>query len=108
MTVSIALTARSSLPSIFTDSTPEVPTTVSTMETETDRKRLRQAAEVKRILQMPENVTKLTDIGAVPSPMTPDQFTAFIAAVVLFGVGSGPVVHADNYGPRGGQIGRIP
>lgn len=40
----------------------------------------KMAAEVKRILQMPENVTKLTDIGAVPSPMTPDQFTAFIAA----------------------------
>lgn len=36
------------------------------------------ATEVKRILEMPENVTKLTDIGAVPSPMTPDQFTDFI------------------------------
>jgi tripartite-type tricarboxylate transporter receptor subunit TctC len=40
----------------------------------------RMAAEVKRILDMPETVTKLTDIGAVPSPMTPDQFTAFIAS----------------------------
>lgn len=39
----------------------------------------RMAAEVKRILDMPETVTKLTDIGAVPSPMTPDQFTVFIA-----------------------------
>lgn len=37
------------------------------------------SAEVKRILEMPENVSKLTEIGAVPSPMTPDQFTAFIA-----------------------------
>lgn len=37
------------------------------------------AAEVKRILEMPDNVKKLTEIGAVPSPMTPDQFTAFIA-----------------------------
>ncbi|MES2752499.1 MAG: tripartite tricarboxylate transporter substrate binding protein [Pseudomonadota bacterium] len=37
------------------------------------------AAEVKRILELPDNVKKLTDIGAVPSPMTPDQFTAFIA-----------------------------
>ncbi|HAP47246.1 MAG TPA: MFS transporter [Afipia sp.] len=39
----------------------------------------RMAAEVKRILEMPDTVTRLTDIGAVPSPMTPDQFTAFIA-----------------------------
>jgi len=39
----------------------------------------KMAAEMKRILEMPETVTKLTDIGAVPSPMTPDQFTAFIA-----------------------------
>lgn len=40
----------------------------------------KMAAEVKRILEMPDTVTKLTEIGAVPSPMTPDQFTAFIAA----------------------------
>lgn len=40
----------------------------------------KMAAELKRILQMPDTVTKLTEIGAVPSPMTPDQFTAFIAA----------------------------
>lgn len=40
----------------------------------------RMAAEVKRILEMPDTVVKLTDIGAVPSPMTPDQFTAFIAS----------------------------
>ncbi|MBN9584063.1 MAG: tripartite tricarboxylate transporter substrate binding protein [Afipia sp.] len=39
----------------------------------------KMAAEVKRILEMPDTVAKLTDIGAVPSPMTPDQFTAFIA-----------------------------
>lgn len=47
---------------------PEVPPIVDKM-----------AAEVKRILEMPDTVTKLTDIGAVPSPMTPDQFTTFIA-----------------------------
>lgn len=40
----------------------------------------RMAAEVKRILEMPDTVVKLTDIGAVPSPMTPDQFMAFIAS----------------------------
>lgn len=37
------------------------------------------AAEVKRILEVPENKQKLMDIGAVASPMTPDEFTAFIA-----------------------------
>lgn len=37
------------------------------------------AAEVKRILEVPENKQKLMDIGAVASPMTPDAFTAFIA-----------------------------
>jgi tripartite-type tricarboxylate transporter receptor subunit TctC len=37
------------------------------------------AAEVKRILEIPENKQKLMDIGAVASPMTPDAFTAFIA-----------------------------
>ena len=40
----------------------------------------KMSAEVKRILELPDTVAKLTDIGAVPSPMTPDQFTAFIAA----------------------------
>jgi tripartite-type tricarboxylate transporter receptor subunit TctC len=40
----------------------------------------KMAAEVKRILEMPETVTKLTEIGAVPSPMTPDQFAGFIAS----------------------------
>ncbi len=39
----------------------------------------KMSAEVKRILEMPDTVTRLTDIGAVPSPMTPDQFTTFIA-----------------------------
>ncbi len=37
------------------------------------------AAEVKRILEIPENKQKLMEIGAVASPMTPDEFTAFIA-----------------------------
>ena len=37
------------------------------------------AAEVKRILDVPENKQKLVDIGAVASPMTPEEFTAFIA-----------------------------
>jgi tripartite-type tricarboxylate transporter receptor subunit TctC len=37
------------------------------------------AAEVKRILDLPENKEKLMQIGAVASPMTPDDFTAFIA-----------------------------
>ncbi|MEH2511387.1 tripartite-type tricarboxylate transporter receptor subunit TctC [Nitrobacteraceae bacterium AZCC 1564] len=40
----------------------------------------KMAAEVKRILEMPETVSKLTEIGAVPSPMTPDEFTSFIAS----------------------------
>jgi tripartite-type tricarboxylate transporter receptor subunit TctC len=38
------------------------------------------AAEVKRILDLPQNKQKLTEIGAVASPMTPEQFSAFIAA----------------------------
>ena len=38
------------------------------------------AADVKRILEIPENKQKLMEIGAVASPMTPDAFTAFIAA----------------------------
>ena len=37
------------------------------------------AAEVKGMLETPANAQKLTEIGAVPSPMTPEQFTAFIA-----------------------------
>ncbi len=36
------------------------------------------AAEVKRIFEMPEVQKTLTDVGAVPSPMTPEEFTAFI------------------------------
>jgi tripartite-type tricarboxylate transporter receptor subunit TctC len=38
------------------------------------------AAEVKRILELPAVQKSLADVGAVPSPMTPEQFTAFIAA----------------------------
>jgi tripartite-type tricarboxylate transporter receptor subunit TctC len=38
------------------------------------------AAEVKRIFEAPEVQRNLTEIGAVPSPMTPEQFIAFIAA----------------------------
>jgi len=38
------------------------------------------AAEVKRIFEQPAVQKSLSDVGAVPSPMTPDQFTAFIAA----------------------------
>jgi tripartite-type tricarboxylate transporter receptor subunit TctC len=38
------------------------------------------AAEVKRIFEAPELQTKLKEIGAVPAPMTPEQFTQFIAA----------------------------
>ena len=37
------------------------------------------AAEMKRMLEMPENKPKLMEIGAVASPMTPDEFAAFIA-----------------------------
>lgn len=36
------------------------------------------AAAVKEMLETPDNAKKLSDIGAVPSPMTPDQFAAFI------------------------------
>jgi tripartite-type tricarboxylate transporter receptor subunit TctC len=36
------------------------------------------AAAVKEMLGNPENAKKLSDIGAVPSPMTPEQFAAFI------------------------------
>lgn len=38
------------------------------------------AAEVKRIFEAPEQQKTLRDVGAVPSPMTPEQFTAFITA----------------------------
>ena len=37
-------------------------------------------AEVRRIVELPEVKSKLTEIGAVPSPMTPEEFTAFIKA----------------------------
>jgi tripartite-type tricarboxylate transporter receptor subunit TctC len=38
------------------------------------------AAEVKRIVELPELQKTLFEVGAVPSPMTPEQFAAFIAA----------------------------
>ena len=38
------------------------------------------AAEVKRIFEAPETQTKLREIGAVPSAMTPERFVEFIAA----------------------------
>jgi tripartite-type tricarboxylate transporter receptor subunit TctC len=38
------------------------------------------AAEVKRILELPDVVKKLSDIGAKPSPMTPEEFTKFVDA----------------------------
>ena len=38
------------------------------------------SAEVKRIFEQPAVQKNLSDIGAVPSPMSPDQFRAFIAA----------------------------
>jgi tripartite-type tricarboxylate transporter receptor subunit TctC len=38
------------------------------------------AAEVKRIFEAPEVQKNLQEVGAVPSPMTPEQFVAFIAA----------------------------
>ena len=37
-------------------------------------------AEVKRILDLPEVKAKFFEIGAVPSPMTPEQFASFIGA----------------------------
>jgi tripartite-type tricarboxylate transporter receptor subunit TctC len=37
-------------------------------------------AEVKRILALPEVSAKLSEIGAVPSPNTPEQFADFIKA----------------------------
>jgi tripartite-type tricarboxylate transporter receptor subunit TctC len=38
------------------------------------------AAEVKRIFEAPDTQTKLREIGAVTSPMSPEEFTQFIAA----------------------------
>ncbi|HEX2116334.1 MAG TPA: tripartite tricarboxylate transporter substrate binding protein [Alphaproteobacteria bacterium] len=38
------------------------------------------AGEVKRIFEQPAVQKNLADVGAVPSPMTPDQFRDFIAA----------------------------
>jgi tripartite-type tricarboxylate transporter receptor subunit TctC len=38
------------------------------------------AAEVKRVFEQPEVVKNLTELGAVPSPMTPEQFVEFISA----------------------------
>jgi tripartite-type tricarboxylate transporter receptor subunit TctC len=38
------------------------------------------AAEVKRIFEAPDTRAKLHEIGAVASPMTPEQFADFIAA----------------------------
>ena len=37
------------------------------------------SAEVKRIFEAPEIQKTLTEVGAVASPMTPEQFAAFIA-----------------------------
>ncbi len=39
----------------------------------------RLSAEVKRIFEAPEIQKTLTEVGAVASPMTPEQFAAFIA-----------------------------
>jgi tripartite-type tricarboxylate transporter receptor subunit TctC len=38
------------------------------------------SAEVKRILEQPDVAKNLSDIGAVPSPMTPEAFADFISA----------------------------
>jgi tripartite-type tricarboxylate transporter receptor subunit TctC len=38
------------------------------------------AAEVKRILELPDVASKLKEVGAIPSPMTPEAFVAFIGA----------------------------
>lgn len=38
------------------------------------------AAEVKRIVTKPEVVKALNDVGAMPQPMTPEEFTAFTEA----------------------------
>jgi tripartite-type tricarboxylate transporter receptor subunit TctC len=37
-------------------------------------------AEVRRIMELPEVKSKLTEIGAVPSPMKPEEFVEFIKA----------------------------
>jgi len=37
-------------------------------------------AEVRRIFELPDVKSRMVEIGAVPSPMTPDEFTAFIKA----------------------------
>ncbi len=39
----------------------------------------RMSAEMKRLLETPDTIARFTEIGAVPSPMTSDQFTAFIS-----------------------------
>jgi tripartite-type tricarboxylate transporter receptor subunit TctC len=37
-------------------------------------------AEIRRILELPEVQSKLKEVGAVPSPMSPEEFAAFIKA----------------------------
>lgn len=39
----------------------------------------KMSAEMKRLLETPDTIAKFTEIGAVPSPMTPDQFAEFIS-----------------------------
>jgi tripartite-type tricarboxylate transporter receptor subunit TctC len=36
------------------------------------------AAEIKRILELPDVVKRFDDVGAKPEPMTPDEFTKFV------------------------------
>ena len=38
------------------------------------------AADVKQILEQPAVQKTLTEVGAVPSPMSPEEFSKFIAA----------------------------
>jgi tripartite-type tricarboxylate transporter receptor subunit TctC len=38
------------------------------------------ANEVRRILELPDVVKSLTDLGAEPAPSTPDEFVAYTAA----------------------------
>jgi tripartite-type tricarboxylate transporter receptor subunit TctC len=40
----------------------------------------KMAAEMKRILELPETKEKLAELGAVASPMAPDDFSKFIDA----------------------------
>ena len=40
----------------------------------------KMAGDVKRIYETPDVQAKLKEIGAVPSPMTPDRFAEFGAA----------------------------